>query len=198
MMSININSLFKRIALYDDRKAYNEFFDYYYPRLIKFALLFVKNHAHAEEVVSEALIKIFNNRRKIARVNRIEGYIFITVKNQCLKFLKRNNHHLSIVHSLEEEEDFFISTDDSPERQYLHNEFSMMLNKTIEQLPLKRRMIFRLVKEEGLKYRDVAELLNISVKTVEVHMGLALRDISTSIDQYQKGESHDTSVRYIK
>lgn len=197
-MDININHLFRRIALNDDRKAYNAFFDYYYPRLIKFALIFVNHHSHAEEVVSEALIKIFKNRKKLAKINRIEGYIFITVKNQCLKFLKKNNQHLSIVHSIEEEDDFVIRSSDTPEREYLSNEFCSMLNDAIDQLPSKRKMIFQLVKEEGLKYKDVAELLNISVKTVEVHMGLALRDINAAITMYRKGEQHGASIRHIK
>lgn len=197
-MGIDISNLFKRIALHDDRKAYNEFFDYYYPRLIKFALIFVKHHSHAEEVVSETLIKIFNNRKKLVNISHIEGYIFITVKNQCLKFLKKHNHHLFIVHSIEEKEDFVIQSSDTPEQRYLDNEFSSMLNNAIEELPSKRKMIFRLIKEEGLRYKDVAELLNISVKTIEVHMGLALRDINSAIERYKEEKFPGTSIRQIK
>ncbi len=161
-------------------------------------MLFVKSHANAEEVVSDVLIRIFKNRKKLASVNNIEGYIFITVKNQSLKFLSKSNKLNAMVNSMEEEADFIMPTQQNPETALLDKELATVIREAVECLPPKRRMIFQFVKEEGLHYKDVAELMDISIKTVEVHMGLALKDISGALKAYQQGESTTTRIRKIR
>ena len=174
-MKIDAFQLFQRIVQYEDREAYNLFFDYYYPRLIQFSMIFVKQHAGAEEVVSEVLIKIFKKRKKLASISHLEGYIFIATKNESLKFLHREKQHNVLVNFTEDEADYILPTYQSPETVLLDKELNAIMTEAVDALPPKRRMIFRFIKEEGLRYKDVAKLMDISVKTVEVHMGLALR-----------------------
>ncbi|MCG8310168.1 MAG: RNA polymerase sigma-70 factor [Cytophagales bacterium] len=188
--------LFKKIAEEGCRSAYNEFFDIYYPKFIKFAILFVKQHHFAEEVVSEALIKIFKNRQKISRIDNIEGYLFITVKNECIRYLERNRKYIGF-ESIENEEDFVLKVTKNPEDEVIYNEFSKMIKETIKNLPPKRKMIYRLIREDGLKYKDVATLLNISPKTVDAHMGLALKSLNKAIRSYKEGKFRITSMRKI-
>lgn len=154
--------------------------------MIWFALLFVKQHSIAEEIVSDVMLNIFKKRKKLAESDRIEGYIFISVKNQSLKYLrkKKNQVYLS---NFESEADLFMTTSKSPEYTYLENEFHQVIKNAIEALPPKRKLVFRMIKEEGLKYNDVAKLLDLSVKTVETHMGLALKTLHEYMRLYQQG-----------
>jgi len=90
MDNIYLNHLLKRIALHDDQKAFSAFFDQYHSKLIKFAHLFVANYVHAEEIVSEVLIKLLKNRRNLHEIEKFEGYLFTMIKNQSLNFIKQN------------------------------------------------------------------------------------------------------------
>ncbi|MCF6242813.1 MAG: hypothetical protein L3J74_15905 [Bacteroidales bacterium] len=89
-------SLFRKIVEEESRSAYNEFFNIYYPKFIKIAIFYVKQHHFAEDVISEVLIKIFKNRQKIMNVDNIEGYLFITVKNECLRYLEKNKKFIDM------------------------------------------------------------------------------------------------------
>ena len=155
--------------------------------MIWFALIFVKNHNAAEEVVSDVLLSIFRKREKIAKSNNIEGYIFISVKNQSLKYLKKNKRQVYF-DNFESEADLLMTTSVSPEYEILENEFYNVIKVTLDSLPPKRRLVFRMIKEEGLKYQEVAKLLDLSVKTVETHMGLALKTLHQNIEKYKKDE----------
>ena len=197
-MKIDVHELFQRIVQYEDREAYNLFFDYYYPRLIRFSMIFVKQHASAEEVVSEVLIKIFKKRKKLASISNLEGYLFIATKNQSLKFLHKENKQNASVNFMEDEADYILPTYQSPETELLNKELNMVIREAVDTLPPKRRMIFRFIKEEGLRYKDVAKLMDISIKTVEVHMGLALRDLDASLTAYQQGTHKAVPIRKIQ
>ena len=179
-----------------DRGLYNYFFNKYYQKLIWFALLFVKNHNAAEEVVSDVLLNIFNKRKKLAKSENIEGYIFISVKNQSLKYIRKNKRQVYL-ENFETEADLMMTTNVSPEYNLIENEFSAVIKATLDSLPPKRRIVFRMIKEEGLKYQDVANLLDLSVKTVETHMGLALKTLHENVARYKQDKLTSTPIYSI-
>ncbi len=193
---LSLKEIFQRFAKKPDRELYNYFFDKYYPKLIWFALLFVKQHSLAEEVVSDVMMNIFRKREKLAESDNIEGYIFISVKNQSLKLLKKNKRHV-FTENFENDQDLLMTTNISPEFEYLENEFYQIIKAAIDSLPPKRKLVFNLIKEEGVKYQDVATLLGLSVKTVETHMGLALKTIHTCIRQYREDQANNTKIYSI-
>jgi len=194
---LSLKDIFKKLSESPDRSLYNYFFDKYYPKLIWFALIFVKQHCVAEEIVSDVMLNIFKKRDKLANSDNVEGYIFISVKNQSLKYLRKNKRHVYF-DNFESEADLLMSTSVSPEFVYIENEFHQIIKSTIDSLPPKRKLVFRLIKEEGLKYNDVAKLLDLSVKTVETHMGLALKTLHETIRNYKKGSDADVAVYSIK
>lgn len=181
---LSLKDIFVKLSEDPDRALFNFFFDKYYKKLIWFALLFVKNNDAAEEVVSDVLLNIFRKRKKLAKSANIEGYIFISVKNQCLKYLRKNKRQVYF-ENFESEANLLMTTIVSPEYEIIENEFSVVIKKTLDSLPPKRRIVFRMIKEEGLKYQDVANLLSLSVKTVETHMGLALKTLHTNVENYK-------------
>ncbi len=169
--------------MHDDQKAFSVFFDYYHSKLIKFAHLYVPNYVQAEEIVSEVLIKLLKKRKTLHSIEKFEGYLFTMVKNQSLNFIKQNKKsfgHLSV----ENIEDFYSTERIDPYEKYLESELRDLLNKTIENLPPKRQMVFKLIKDEGMSQREVAELMDISVRTVEVHLKLAVKDVRKIIKEY--------------
>ena len=175
-----LNHLLKRIAIHDDQKAFSEFFDCYHSKLIKFAHLFVSNYVYAEEIVSEVLINLLKNRKNLHEIEKFEGYLFTMVKNKSLNFIKQNKKNLGQF-SIENLEDFFSIERIDPYEIFLGSELRDLLNKSIEKLPPKRQMVFKLIKDEGMSHKEVAELMDLSVRTVEVHLKLAVKDVRKTI-----------------
>jgi len=191
--NLTLKEIFAKLSDTPDKSIYNYFFDKYYPKLIWFALIFVKNHNAAEEVVSDVLLSIFKKRKKLASSNNIEGYIFISVKNQSLKYLRKNRRQVYF-DNFESEADLMMTTSVTPEYEFIENEFYRVIKSTLDSLPPKRKIVFRMVKEEGLRYQDVAQLLGLSIKTVETHMGLALKTLHENIEKYKRDEFDLTPV----
>ncbi len=190
---LTLKEIFSKLTDEPTRGLYDYFFNKYYPKLIWFALLFVKQHAAAEEIVSDVMLNLLNRRARLAETKNLEGYIFITVKNQSLKYL-RKYHRITYLEDYESNEDLMVSTSESPEQHYIQVEFGDIIREAIDSLPPKRKLVFRMVKEEGLRYQDVAELLDLSIKTVETHMGLALRVIHQSIRDYKDCGKKATAI----
>lgn len=159
--------------------------------------MYVKQHCLAEEIVSDVMLNIFKKREKLAESENIEGYIFISVKNQSLKYLRKNKN-MVFIENYENEADLLLTCAETPEYQYITNEFHQIIRRAIDALPPKRKLVFRLIKEEGLKYQDVARLLDLSVKTVETHMGLALKSLHTCIERYKDDAASTVPLYSIK
>ena len=178
-----LNHLLKRIGIHDDQKAFSEFFDSYHSKLIKFAHLYVSRYDQAEEIVSEVLIKLLKKRKTLHEIEKFEGYLFTMIKNQSLNYIKQNKRRQSHL-PIENIEDFFSTERIDPYQKYLERELRNLLNKTIELLPPKRQMVFKLIKDEGMSQKEVADLMDISVRTVEVHLKLAVKDVRKIIKDY--------------
>jgi RNA polymerase sigma-70 factor (ECF subfamily) len=181
-MEENIKNLLHKLSQNDDQKVFRLFFYHYYARLIKFSLLFVPFHDQAEEVVSEVMIKLLGQRDKLYKIENFEGYLFLAVKNQAISFQrkqKKYNNHIS----LNTEQDNILDKDD-PEKSFEYNELYIFLNDVLNHLPPRRQMIYKLVKEENHKIKEVAALLDIAPKTVENHLDMAIKEIRSKISEY--------------
>lgn len=188
-----IKDLLLRIAQCDEQ-AFNQLFNLYYPKLIQIALAFVPGIVAAQEVVSDLFFKILKNPKTLIAVKNFDNYIFLCVKNQSYSYLKKNKHQ-AILDSIHQKEDYILPDYKNPENSLLSNEFFQLVAKVVHDLPPKRKAIFQLAKEEGKKYKEVAEILDISIKTVELQMSLALKSVRKSIKEYQ--ESKDIKIRKI-
>jgi RNA polymerase sigma-70 factor (ECF subfamily) len=187
-------ALVKAIVTKDDRRAYNVLFGRIYHPMVQLALYYVKSMEASEDVVSEVLVSFLKNKYRIGDMHNVRGYFYTAVKNQSLKYLRDNKLHLVLL-SREDAADHLVPDEDSADRDMLHHEFEQVVRKAIESLPPKRKTIFTLVKENEMKYQEAADLLDISVKTVETQMVLALRSIREVIQAYV--QSKDIKVRSI-
>jgi len=185
--------LIKRISRREE-SAFKELFDLYYPKLIQIALAYVPGIVAAQEMVSDVFYKLLKNPHHLLKVSNLDNYLFLSVRNQSFTYLKRNRKR-NLTDSLDHKEDYIVVDKRNPESSLISRELHALIRKTINELPPKRKAIFLLVKEEGKKYREVAEIMDISVKTVEVHMSLALKNIRMVVTGYL--ESKDTKIRKL-
>ncbi|HEU4472841.1 MAG TPA: RNA polymerase sigma-70 factor [Flavisolibacter sp.] len=174
-----LHKLINRIALYDDPIAYKEIFVQYHARLVNFSQSITGSKESSEEVVSDVFLKIWTMRANLPRIENFHLYIYIITKN------------LSINRVLQQKKEKVFSLDDAvvdlksiyldPEQLLITAEMYKKLRLAVDGLPPKCRLIFKLVKEDGLKYREVAELLGLSLKTIENQMTIALKKLGQSV-----------------
>jgi len=178
-ISVSPQQLGAFYCLYDDSFAYKELFLSFYNPLLRFATSLVKSKEQAEEIVSDVFIQIWEKRKRINSINNLKVYLFIAVKNTALNYLSRQNKTLTDNIDLADLELKSIYFD--PEQLMVTAEMIARIKQAIEQLPPKCKLIFKLIKEEELKYKDVAEILGLSIKTVEHQVSIALKKIGASI-----------------
>ena len=177
---IQINQLIHRISLYDDPVAYKELFILYHARLIHFSCLITGTRESAEEVVSDVFMKFWNNRHSLTRIENFHLYAYIATKNRSINYLQRQNREKTF--SLDDMVVEFRSLYYDPEQLMITAEMFSRIRQAISLLPPRCQLIFKLIREDGLKHREVAELLNLSLKTVENQMTIALRKIGQSVE----------------
>ncbi|MFT3948847.1 MAG: RNA polymerase sigma-70 factor [Agriterribacter sp.] len=175
----DIELLQQKVALFSDQQSYNELFLHFYISLQQFAYSYVKSRQLSEEVVSDVFIKIWEKRNILHKISNLKLYLFTSTRNTAINYLKKQKGEQHIP-----AEDYWVELNSvyfDPEKLMITAEMLTKIQKAIQSLPPRCKMIFKLVKEEGLKYREVAALLDLSVKTVENQMMLALKKISTEI-----------------
>lgn len=184
------------IARHDDRRAFRQLFDMYYPKLLNYAFFILESGIDAQEVVSSLFVKVWSQRNKLSEVNNLESYLYVSVKNLCYNYIRDNRG--VILQSLDSEEYAFASTQQNPEKQFLDSELKENILEAIDQLPPKCKLIFRMVREDGMKYAEVAQALQLSVKTVEVQMGRAYAKMRTALMPLVKHQDITPQLKVLK
>lgn len=174
-----IKHYFSQISI-GDRDAFNMLFRSRYERLVWFAQSFVNETGQAEEIVSDVFVWLWNNREALNEIDNPEMYLFIAVKNRCINVLRANRETVSIDEYREIENDF----PDNPLSEIEQKELITKLHSIVESLPEQQRIIFKMVKENGLTAKQVAEILNLSPRTVETHIYKALQRLEKEITEY--------------
>lgn len=195
---LHTRTLLKRIAEDDDKKAFTLFFNRYYSRLIQFALLYVPAYNQAEDIVSEVMIRLLRKRTELCTIENFQGYLFKAVKNEALNQLTIQKRFPTNSRSIEDEKDHFLPDTIDPCEKLLEKELREIVSTIIERLPPRRRMVYKMVKDEGMKYKEVGELLEISERTVEEHLKIAVRELRQGIQAYFKEKQKPVSVSYMK
>lgn len=168
-----INGLLEKIIIYDDELAYASLYNHCYPALARFAYTFIKSKELAEEIASDVLLKIWRNRRKLGDLNDFRLYLYVSTRNASFNELKKQKRWHT--YSLEDAAVWMKTDDSTPEQLLITAEFFKKIQTAILQLPPQCRLIYKLIKEDGFKYREAAELLHLSVKTIEAQMGIAMK-----------------------
>lgn len=157
--------------------AYEQVFRSYYERLCNYAHQLMQDQDEAEEMVQEVFVKIWDKRENLVVNFSLKSYLYKAVYNTCLNRLKQmKNSKASMVENLPQS----ISDNGN----IMIRELEKNIGQAIEKLPEQCRIIFKLSRFEELKYAEIAEHLNLSVKTVENQMGKALRVLRQELKDY--------------
>lgn len=175
-----------QIAEHNDQQAFGRLYMAYMSNLLQFAHSIIKNKELAEEIVSDVFVKIWQTRKNITGIDNLKLYLYISVKNTALNYLSR--HFRKEIVSLDELSMHVPLVAYNPEQLLITSEAVKRIEAEISKLPPRCRLIFKLVKEDRLKYNDIANLLNISVKTIDNQMAIAVKKISSAINFELKKE----------
>ena len=187
----NIIALQQKIALYDDMKAYRELCDFFYSRLYRTAYAFLKSKEPAEEIVSDVFIKVWQLRTKLAEVENLHVYLYTVTKNCCLKYITRQ--YKNPVTSLDNMHFETCIDFNTPEEICIAADNIRKIRMALDELPPKCRLILQLVKEDGLRYKEVAAILHISELTVRNQLVIAVKKLGKALPSYL----HDTVAAAI-
>ena len=175
--SIQETGLLKDISI----KNYEILFKTYYSTLCNFACKYLKDKDLAEEKVQDVFYKIWKNREQITVTISIKSYLYQSVKNICLQYLE----HLNVERRYEKSiEHYSLINNFDPQDEMEINETFQLYDNTLNSLPTRCKEIFQLSRNEGLKYREIADKLSISIKTVEANIGKALQVFRLSFKKY--------------
>jgi RNA polymerase sigma-70 factor (ECF subfamily) len=144
--------------------AFEELFEQYSQKLYHFSLSYLKSELESEDIVQEVFLKIWENRNKIKTGTSFQSYLFTIAFNSIKKSFNKKNRQDKFRTDLFDS----LSTENSSLEN--HPGYEMLLSKldaAIEQMPERRKEIFLLRKKDGVPVRDIAEKMNISLKTVE-------------------------------
>jgi len=154
----------------DDEEAYRELYLRYYERLCRYIFSLSANRAQAEDIVQEVMLQFWKKRHKSQIHTSISAYLYQSVRNKYIDALKKNRHHNTYLAQLQLNAIVEIENEAATVRA----ERLAALHQAIAALPTKRKEVFILSKMQHLKYKEIAEQLDISERTVEAHIRKAL------------------------
>ena len=164
----------------NDASAFSQLYVAFLPKLLPFAQSIIKNKELSEEIVSDVFIKVWERRGRLKDIVNFKLYLYVSTKNTALNYLKR--HFRKNVISIDDMNIDLSSATYTPEQILISTELINKINNAIALLPSKCKLIFKLAKEDGLKYNEIAHLLNISVKTIDNQMAIAIKRIAATIN----------------
>lgn len=178
--SHDVDDLMMRILKQDDYEAFQLLFRKMYVPLCQFCVRFVRMNEVAEEVVSDVFYTIWKNRNRI-EVTSSRSYLFTAVRNRAIDHLRKIKK--SVWCNLDQAH--HVATDCSNSQELMvEHELQVKIEKAVSTLPRQCRVIFELSRDQGLKYKEIATALNISIKTVETQMGRALKHLRKSLQPF--------------
>jgi RNA polymerase sigma-70 factor (family 1) len=174
-----IKDLQRQITVHDDMKAYKELYILLFDGLHKLSYSLIKSREGAEEIVSDSFIKLWQIRGQLHCIDNLKGYLYTTTRNLSLNYLaKKLRDPLCCLNDIDVET---VIECTSPEDLFISNETIKGIEKAVHGLPPQCKMVFQLVREQGLKYKEVATELNISVFTVRNQMTIATKKIGDAL-----------------
>ncbi len=164
-----------------DKVLFEKLFKQYFEPLCAFAKSYIYDLEASKDIVQKAFINLWNNREKIDASKPVKSYIYTSVRNLCLNHIRDNKKFNSQILDFDSvDENLFTAESDNLEV----GELQTKIDKAIDALPEKSRQIFEMSRFEDLKYKQIAEKLEVSIKTVEAHISKALKLLKVDLEDY--------------
>jgi RNA polymerase sigma-70 factor (ECF subfamily) len=161
-----------------DEAAFEQVFKTHYKNLHAYAFTMLKDEDEAEEMVQQVFFKLWERSEHLSFSGSIAAYLYRAVHNESLNFIKHQKvkagHQLHVAYSMK-------NKSEQPHSKMIRKELEHKFREALNELPEQCRTVFQLSRFEDMKYKEIADKLDISVKTVENHMGKALKLLRTKL-----------------
>ena len=155
-----------------DEAAFEQVFKNHFKRLHAYAFTILRDEIQAEEMVQQVFFKLWERNENLSLTGSISSYLYRAVHNESLNYIKhqkvRSNHQLNVAYSMKNEVEH-------PAKKIMAGELEKKIHTALNELPEQCRTIFQMSRFDEMKYREIADKLGISIKTVESQMSKALR-----------------------
>ncbi len=160
-----------------NEQAFRRIFDSYRDKLFSYACRITANDELAEELVMDTFLKVWMKRHDLAQIDRFDSYLYTIIRNQAFSAIKRIAHEAAIINELT------LVTDTSTrctEESVVYNNYKAIFYHAVSQLPPQQKRIYKLSRDKGLKYDEIALQLNLSKNTVKAHLKKAVSSLRTA------------------
>jgi RNA polymerase sigma-70 factor (family 1) len=180
-----------------DESAFTQLYLHFGKRLLQFAISLVRSREISEELVEDVFVKLWSGRERITSIDNITVYLYVAVKNKALNSLSQKARELIAApfDYLDLPVDEFSA---DPYNLLITVEMMNRMQQVIESLPPRCKMIFKLVREDGLRYKEVSEILNISINTIDAQMAIAVKRLCAAMQVEKPRKFTSSSVSTAK
>ncbi|HOU96845.1 MAG TPA: RNA polymerase sigma-70 factor [Bacteroidales bacterium] len=169
----------------EDESAFEYIFKEYFRRLCLYAYHYLRNQEEAREVVEDFFVDFWDNAENIKINSTIKGYLFKSIRNRCIKYIRHENIKRKIIENnlyiFTDDELLEPASDDFPDAFLISDEIENRISHEIKMLPEQCREVFELSRFGNYTYIEIAEKLNISVNTVKTQMARALSKLRNGL-----------------
>ncbi len=162
----------------EQESAIEDLFNYYYPRLYEFSKSFLKLEQGIDDILQEVFIRIWQNRKNIKDPASFNSYIYTITRNLLLNELRSRLNQNNIK---EEIRKLSVAQEYTSSEELDYKDFKNSLDKIISELPERQKEVFMLSRAEGLSHKEIASKLEITPKTVEYHISLAIKSVKVKL-----------------
>lgn len=167
---------------YDEK--YHHVFNMWYSPLCNYCYFLINNYDAAEDIVQDLFVHLWENWERMKTIDSIKGYLFKSVKNRSINYLKQHSKEM-ILDPMDNTMDFFVNNNLPVASEMVENkELETIIEKAIVQLPSRCRTIFMLKRVDEMSNKEIASRLNISIKTVEAQMTIALKRLYQFVSEH--------------
>ncbi len=178
---MQIGELLRQIREEDSERAFRLLFDAHYERLYRIAYFYLQREDWAKEATLDVFATLWQKRKEMVIPQDFRAFSYTMTKHAALNLFEREQRHLHDDASLADSQ---LSAE-SPLIDLEQEELFTLYQDTLDALPARCREVFILIKEEGHTYAEVADILNISPKTVDAQLQKALKSLRSALADYQ-------------
>ena len=178
-MEVDLESKYLKELSEGSHKAFDILFTKYHPIVINFLIGFVKDGEIANDMAQEIFFKIWLNRQTISQVESLKHYLFRMARNMVYDYYDHSLIKAKYEAKSKDANQSFYT--DMIEEKIFAQELSLLVELAVEKMPDQRRKIFRMSRKEGISNEEIAKTFNISKRTVENHITLALKQLRNII-----------------
>lgn len=163
---------------------FERLYDRYFSKCYSIALYFLQSPEFAEDIVADVFLTLWQRKERLKDVKEWDNYLFTTIRNHTFTFLQKNPPQ-----NLVDIDTYDIDIPGNyltPEEKLLKKDMEEVIQQAIRELPQKTRIVYCMVKEKSMSYKQVSDALNISERTVNTHMTNAIRKLTVSLRNYLK------------